>query len=84
MTMFMSQWFALYVVIDENNNAPYHLAKLDGTRLVVLIVCTRVEIFEKWEEDEQVLGCLGEEDHNDEQASGHENIHDDDMEEMKG
>ena len=32
---FVRQWFSLYVVTSASDNALYHLAELDGTRIAL-------------------------------------------------
>ena len=76
MQKFAKRWFGPYVVTSANDNATYHLAELDGTKLSVPIAGKRVKIFKKWHNDEPNLDDL-EEDEN-EQALGHEEEEKDD------
>ena len=47
MWKFAMRWFWLYVVKSTNVNATYHLAELDGTRIVVLIMGKPIKAFKK-------------------------------------
>ena len=47
MRKFAKRWFGPYVVTSANDNATYHLAELDGTKLAVPIAGKRVKIFKK-------------------------------------
>ena len=49
---FAKRWFGPYAVTSANDNGTYHLAELDGTRIVVPIVGKRIKVFKKWHEDE--------------------------------
>ena len=44
---FARRWFAPYVVTSTNDNATYHLATLNETRLVMRIVGEKIKIFKK-------------------------------------
>ena len=44
---FAKQWFGSYVVINANDNAMYHLAKLDGTRMTTPVAKNRIKAFKK-------------------------------------
>ena len=44
---FARRWFGPYVVTGGNDNGTYHLAKLDGTRMAILVVGKRVKEFKK-------------------------------------
>ena len=44
---FAKRWFEPYVVMRANDNATYHLADLDGTRIAVSIAGKRITIFKK-------------------------------------
>ena len=52
MRKFAKRWFGPYMVTSANDNATYHLAELDGTRLTVPIVGRRCrEDFRQWHEN---------------------------------
>ena len=70
MRKFARRWFGPYVVISANDNATYHLAELDGTRLVVPIAGKRVKIFKKQYDNEPNVDDLIDDEN--EQAAGHE------------
>ena len=70
MRKFARRWFGPYVVISANDNATYHLAELDGTRLVVPIAGKRVKIFKKQYDNEPNVDDLIDDEN--EQATGHE------------
>ena len=76
MRKFAKRWFGPYVVKSANDNATYHLAELDGTRLTVPIAGKRVKIFKKRHDDEPNLDDLEEDES--EQALGHEEEEKDD------
>ena len=44
---FVRRWFRPYVVTSANDNATYHLAELDGTRMVVPVAGKRIKAFKK-------------------------------------
>ena len=48
---FTRRWFGPYVVMSANDNATYHLAKLDGSRLAIPIAGKRVIIFNKRQDE---------------------------------
>ena len=76
MWKFVKRWFGPYVVTSTNDNATYHLAELDRTRLTLPIAGKQVKIFKKRHDDEPNLDDL-EEDEN-KQALGHEEEEKDD------
>ena len=76
MRKFAKRWFGPYVVKSANDNATYHLAELDGTRLTVPIAGKRVKIFKKRHDDEPNLDDLEQDES--EQALGHEEEEKDD------
>ena len=49
---FARRWFGPYAVTSANDNDTYHLAELDGTRIVVPVPRKRIKAFKKWHEDE--------------------------------
>ena len=49
------------MVTSANDNAPYHLAELDGSRLFVPIVGKRVKIFKKRQGEDLDLDHLDDE-----------------------
>jgi hypothetical protein len=53
---FARRRFGPYAVTRVNDNGTYHLAELDGTRIVVLVVGKRVKAFKKRHDDEPDLG----------------------------
>ena len=55
---FARRWFGPYVVQSTNNNGTYHLAELDGTRMVILVAGKRIKAFKKGHDDEPDLGGL--------------------------
>ena len=44
---FASRWFLPYVVQSANDNGTYHLAELDGTRMVIPVAGKRIKAFKK-------------------------------------
>ena len=52
MWKFARRWFGPYVVTSANDNDTYHLAELDGTRIVMLVAGKRIKAFKKRHEDE--------------------------------
>ena len=44
--------FGPYVVMSTNDNATYHLAELDGTRIAVPVAGKRIKAFKKQHEEE--------------------------------
>ena len=48
---FAIRWFGPYVVTSGNDNATYHLAELDGSRLAIPIEGKRVKIFKKQQDE---------------------------------
>ena len=55
---FARRWFGPYVVTSANDNATYHLAELDKSRLAVPIAGTRVNIFKKRQDEDTDLDHL--------------------------
>jgi hypothetical protein len=53
---FARRWFGPYVVTTVNGNGTYHLAELDGTRIVVPVAGKRIKAFKKRHEDSPDLG----------------------------
>ena len=49
---FARWWFGPYVVTSAKNNAIYHLAELDKTRLMVSVAGKRIKAFKKRHEAE--------------------------------
>ena len=45
-------WFRPYVVIQVNNNTTYHLAELDGTRILIPVAGKWIKAFKKRHEAE--------------------------------
>ena len=58
---FARRWFGPYVVTSANDSATYHLAELDGSRLVVPIVGKRVRIFKKRQDKDSDLDHVDDE-----------------------
>ena len=60
---FAKHWFRPYMVSSVNDNATYHLAELDGTRITTLVTGKRIK---RWNEAEPNPGAdsasSGEED----------------------
>ena len=52
MRKFARRWFGPYAATSANDNRTYHLAELDGTRIVVPVAGKRIKAFKKWHEDE--------------------------------
>ena len=59
---FARRWFGPYVVTGANDNGTYHLAELDGTRMVIPVVGKRVEAFKKRHDYEPDLGGMDSDD----------------------
>ena len=59
---FARRWFRPYVVTSANDNATYHLAELDGSRLAIPIAGKRVKIFKKRQDEDPNLDHLDDED----------------------
>ena len=59
---FARRWFGPYVVTSANNNGTYHLAELDGTRLVIPVGGKRIKAFKKRHDDEPDPGGTNSED----------------------
>ena len=55
MRKFARWWFGPYVVMSANDNGTYHLAELDGTKMVVPVEGKRVKAFKKRHEGEPDL-----------------------------
>ena len=55
-----ARWFGPYIVTSVNDNATYHIAELDGTRIEVLVAGKQIKAFKKRYEDESDLDCVGE------------------------
>ena len=49
---FAKRWFEPYMVNGVNDNATYHLAELDGTRITTPIVGKRIKAFKRRNEAE--------------------------------
>ena len=58
---FARRWFGPYVVTSANDNATYHLAEVDGSRLVVPIAGKSVKIFKKRQNKDPNLDHLDDE-----------------------
>ena len=58
MRKFASRWFGPYVVTSANDNGTYHLAKLDGTRMAILVAGKRIKAFKKHHDDEPDPGDM--------------------------
>ena len=58
---FARRWFGPYVVTSANDNATYHLAELDGSRLAIPIAGKRVKIIKKRQDENPDLDDLDEE-----------------------
>ena len=58
---FARRWFGPYVVTSANDNATYHLAELDGSRLAIPIAGKRVKIFKKRQDENPDLNDLDDE-----------------------
>ena len=52
MRKFAKWWFGPYMVINANDNAMYHLAELDGTRMTTPVVGKRIKAFKRRNEAE--------------------------------
>ena len=50
------------MVTSANDNATYHIAELDGTRITISVTRKRIKAFKKRYEDEPGLGCIHESD----------------------
>ena len=61
MRKFAKRWFGSYVVTSANDNATYHLAELDDTRIAMPIVGKRIKDFKKWHDAEPDLEIEEEE-----------------------
>ena len=48
---FVKRWFGPYTVTSANDHITYHLAELDGTRLVVPVAGKWIKVFKKRHED---------------------------------
>ena len=63
---FVKRWFGPYMVRSVNNNATYHLAELDGTRITTPVSGKRIKAFKRLNEAEPNPGAdsasSGEED----------------------
>ena len=55
---FARRWFGPYVVTGANNNGTYHLAELDGTRMVIPVWGNRIKAFKKRHDSEPDLGDM--------------------------
>ena len=53
---FARRWFRPYVVTSANDNGTYHLAELDGTRMIVPVAGKRIKAFKKRHDGEPDLG----------------------------
>jgi hypothetical protein len=58
------------VVTSIDNNGTYHLAELDGTRIVVPVAGKRVKAFKKRHDDEADAGIEGDDDESDNDTNG--------------
>ena len=58
---FARRWFGPYVVKSAYDNATYHLAELDGSRLAIPIAGKRVKIFKKRQDEGPNLNDLNDE-----------------------
>ena len=59
---FARRWFGPYVVISAKDNATYHLAELDGSRMAIPIAGKGVKIFKKRQDEGPNLEDLNDED----------------------
>ena len=50
---FAKRWFGPYIVTSTNDNDTYHLAELDGMRIMVPGARKRIKVFKKRREDGQ-------------------------------
>ena len=55
---FAKRWFGPYVGTSTNDNAIYHFAELDGTRIAAPVAGKRINAFKKRYEDEPDLECV--------------------------
>mgnify|MGYP007132936352 CR=1 FL=1 len=62
MRKFTRRWFGPYTVTSANDNGTYHLAELDGTRIVVPVAGKRIKAFKKRHEDEPDPGSVTDDD----------------------
>ena len=62
MWKFARTWFGPYVVKSANENRTYHLAEVDGTRMVVPVTGKRIKAFKKWNEDGPDLESMDSDD----------------------
>ena len=77
---FARRWFRPYMVMSATNNATYHLAKLDGSRLAIPIAGKTVKIIKKRQDEGPNLDDLN----NEGSTTGPTNVSkvDEDMEEI--
>ena len=59
---FAKRWFRPYTITSANENGTYHLAEVDGTRLVVPVAGKRIKAFKKRYEDEPDPGSESDDD----------------------
>ena len=59
---FARRWFGHYIVTSANDNGTYHLAELDGTRMVIPVAGKRIKAFKKRHDGEPDLGDMGSDD----------------------
>ena len=64
---FAKRWFGPYVVISVNDNATYHLAELDGTRMMTLVDGKRITAFKRRNETEPDPAVGAERDNSEEE-----------------
>ena len=62
---FAKRWFGSYVVTTENDNAKYHLAELEGTRMTTPVPGKRIKAFKRQNEAEPDLAMGIESDDSD-------------------
>jgi translation initiation factor IF-1 len=67
---FARRWFGPYVVTSVDDNGTYHLAALDGTKIVMPVAGKRVKAFKKRHDDEPDLGIGGDDDERDDGTDG--------------
>ena len=58
MQKFARRWFGPYAVTSANDNGTYHLAELNGTRIVVWVAGKRIKAFKKRHEDDPNPGDM--------------------------
>ena len=55
---FARRWFGPYLVKSVNDNATYHLAELDGTRIATPVAGKRINAFKRRNEAEPNPGAI--------------------------